>query len=116
MRRPRQPGASAPGRGFDVPARSRDRYVQLFLAGLHASPFHGFSVEFSEHRKYTAGDNISDVDWAATIGRNLDHYVPEYRTVIPERLVGHQRHARGFAADVIVAIASIDPVMGGVDR
>jgi uncharacterized protein (DUF58 family) len=37
--------------------------VEGFLSGLHASPFHGFSVEFSEHRKYTAGDNISDVDW-----------------------------------------------------
>lgn len=37
--------------------------VEGFLAGLHASPFHGFSVEFSEHRKYTAGDNISDIDW-----------------------------------------------------
>ena len=37
--------------------------VEGFLAGLHASPFHGFSVEFSEHRKYTAGDNIADVDW-----------------------------------------------------
>ena len=30
-----------------------------------------------------------DIDWAATIGRNLDHYLPEYRTVVPERLVGH---------------------------
>src|SRR5262245_25727730 len=37
--------------------------VEGFIAGLHASPFHGFSVEFSEHRKYTAGDNIADVDW-----------------------------------------------------
>ena len=37
--------------------------VEGFIAGLHASPFQGFSVEFSEHRKYTAGDNISDVDW-----------------------------------------------------
>ncbi|HMB07656.1 MAG TPA: DUF58 domain-containing protein [Isosphaeraceae bacterium] len=37
--------------------------VEGFLAGLHSSPFHGFSVEFSEHRKYTAGDNIADVDW-----------------------------------------------------
>jgi hypothetical protein len=46
----------------------------------------------------------SDIDWAATIGRNLDHYVPEYGTVIPERLVGHSRSARAFAADVIVAI------------
>jgi uncharacterized protein (DUF58 family) len=37
--------------------------VEGFIAGLHASPFHGFSVEFSEHRKYTSGDNISDIDW-----------------------------------------------------
>jgi uncharacterized protein (DUF58 family) len=33
------------------------------MSGLHASPFHGFSVEFSEHRKYSTGDNISDIDW-----------------------------------------------------
>lgn len=38
--------------------------VEGFISGLHASPFQGFSVEFSEHRKYTAGDNISDIDWS----------------------------------------------------
>ncbi len=37
--------------------------VEGFIAGLHASPFQGFSVEFSEHRKYTPGDNIADIDW-----------------------------------------------------
>jgi uncharacterized protein (DUF58 family) len=37
--------------------------VEGFLSGLHASPFHGFSVEFSEHRKYSPGDNIADIDW-----------------------------------------------------
>src|SRR5579859_2462550 len=37
--------------------------VEGFLAGLHASPFQGFSVEFSEHRKYTAGDDLKDLDW-----------------------------------------------------
>jgi uncharacterized protein (DUF58 family) len=37
--------------------------VEGFIAGLHASPFQGFSVEFSEHRKYSPGDNISDIDW-----------------------------------------------------
>lgn len=34
-----------------------------FLQGLHSSPYHGFSVEFSEHRKYTAGDDPKDIDW-----------------------------------------------------
>jgi uncharacterized protein (DUF58 family) len=37
--------------------------VEGFIAGLHASPFQGFSVEFSEHRKYSPGDNIADIDW-----------------------------------------------------
>lgn len=37
--------------------------VKGFLQGLHASPFQGFSVEFSEHRKYTPGDNPQDIDW-----------------------------------------------------
>lgn len=37
--------------------------VKGFLQGLHASPYHGFSVEFSEHRKYAQGDNPQDIDW-----------------------------------------------------
>jgi uncharacterized protein (DUF58 family) len=37
--------------------------VEGFLSGLHASPFHGFSVEFSEHRRYTPGDDVKDLDW-----------------------------------------------------
>jgi uncharacterized protein (DUF58 family) len=37
--------------------------VKGFLHGLHASPFHGFSVEFSEHRKFTTGDDPKDIDW-----------------------------------------------------
>src|SRR6188472_3070845 len=37
--------------------------VKGFLHGLHASPFHGFSVEFSEHRKYSPGDDPHDIDW-----------------------------------------------------
>ncbi|HID74799.1 MAG TPA: DUF58 domain-containing protein [Planctomycetaceae bacterium] len=37
--------------------------VRAFLQGLHASPFQGFSVEFSEHRKYTPGDDPHHIDW-----------------------------------------------------
>jgi uncharacterized protein (DUF58 family) len=37
--------------------------VEGFLSGLHSSPFHGFSVEFSEHRKYVPGDDLKDLDW-----------------------------------------------------
>ncbi len=37
--------------------------VEGFLAGLHRSPFQGFSVEFSEHRKYVQGDDLRTLDW-----------------------------------------------------
>ncbi len=37
--------------------------VEGFIVGLHKSPYHGFSVEFSEHRAYGAGDEIRHVDW-----------------------------------------------------
>jgi len=51
--------------------------VEGFLAGLHGSPFQGYSVEFSEHRKYTTGDDIRTVDW--TVFAKTDKlYVKKY--------------------------------------
>lgn len=37
--------------------------VEGFIIGLHKSPFHGFSVEFAEHRLYNPGEPIKDIDW-----------------------------------------------------
>ena len=37
--------------------------VEGFLIGLHRSPFHGFSVEFAEHRQYTVGESTRNIDW-----------------------------------------------------
>ena len=37
--------------------------VEGFIIGLHKSPFHGFSVEFAEHRLYNPGDSTKDIDW-----------------------------------------------------
>lgn len=46
----------------------------------------------------------ADIDWMHTVQANLAHYQPQYRTVIPERLVGYGRRQRSLARDVIVAI------------
>ena len=51
--------------------------VKGFLQGMHASPFHGFSVEFSEHRKYTAGDDPHDIDWLV-YAKTDKYYVKKY--------------------------------------
>lgn len=37
--------------------------VEGFITGLHKSPFHGFSVEFAEHRLYNAGESTRNIDW-----------------------------------------------------
>lgn len=39
--------------------------VEGFITGLHRSPYHGFSAEFSEHRPYMPGDPLRDLDWKA---------------------------------------------------
>lgn len=40
-----------------------NQVVEGFITGLHKSPFHGFSVEFAEHRQYNVGDNVKNIDW-----------------------------------------------------
>ena len=52
--------------------------VQGFLSGLHASPFQGFSVEFSEHRKYVPGDDLKDLDWNV-YAKTDKYYLKKFR-------------------------------------
>ena len=52
----------------------------------------------------TRRPRLRDVDWNATIRRNLDRYIPERRTVVPERLVGYGHRAPAMSRDVIVAV------------
>lgn len=39
--------------------------VEGFITGLHKSPYHGFSVEFAEHRLYNEGESTRHIDWKA---------------------------------------------------
>ncbi|MBI4530861.1 MAG: DUF58 domain-containing protein [Candidatus Latescibacteria bacterium] len=59
---------------FDLIARL---VVEGFIAGLHRSPYHGFSVEFAEHRQYMPGDPVKDLDWKI-YARSDRLYVKEY--------------------------------------
>ncbi len=45
---------------------------------MHASPFHGFSVEFSEHRRYTQGDDPKDIDWLV-YAKTDRYYIKKYQ-------------------------------------
>ncbi len=54
--------------GFDLKQLSNlellaKQVVEGFIIGLHKSPFHGFSVEFAEHRIYNPGESTKNIDW-----------------------------------------------------
>lgn len=51
--------------------------VEGFIVGLHKSPYHGFSVEFSEHRAYGPGDEIRHIDWKLW-GKTERYFVKQY--------------------------------------
>jgi uncharacterized protein (DUF58 family) len=51
--------------------------VEGFLAGLHRSPFKGFSVEFAEYRQYIHGDDLATIDWKV-YARSDRYYVKKF--------------------------------------
>ena len=60
--------------GLELKARL---IVEGFVSGMHRSPFHGFSVEFAEHREYVPGDDIRFVDWKV-YGKSDRYYIKQY--------------------------------------
>jgi len=59
---------------FDLIARL---VVEGFIIGLHRSPYHGFSVEFAEHRQYMPGDEIKHLDWKV-YGKTERFYIKKF--------------------------------------
>ncbi|HWY86927.1 MAG TPA: DUF58 domain-containing protein, partial [Gemmataceae bacterium] len=51
--------------------------VEGYLSGMHKSPYHGFSVEFAQHREYVPGDDIKHVDWKV-YGRTGKFFLKQY--------------------------------------
>lgn len=51
--------------------------VEGYVAGLHRSPYQGFSIEFAEHREYAPGDDLRYVDWKV-FGRTDKIYLKQY--------------------------------------
>lgn len=51
--------------------------VEGYIIGLHKSPYHGFSVEFAEHRAYGPGDEIRHIDWKL-YGKTDRYYIKEF--------------------------------------
>jgi len=60
--------------GLQLRAR---RIVEGYVAGAHRSPYHGFSIEFAEHREYAPGDDLRYLDWKV-FGRTDKYHLKQF--------------------------------------
>ena len=76
--------------------------VEGFIVGLHKSPYHGFSVEFSEHRAYGAGDEIRHIDWKLW-GKTDRFYIKQFEeeTNLKCHLILDKSSSMGFGSSEI---------------
>ena len=51
--------------------------VEGYVSGVHRSPYHGFSIEFAEHREYAPGDDLRYLDWKV-FGRTDKYYLKQF--------------------------------------
>src|SRR4029078_5726731 len=107
MTRPR-PGESNPKfldprtlaklQGLELRARS---IVEGYVSGVHRSPYHGFSIEFAEHREYAQGDDLRYVDWKV-FGKTDKFYLKQYEeetNLVSHMLIDTSESMRYRSAD-----------------
>jgi uncharacterized protein (DUF58 family) len=68
------PSVIAKLKTLEIKART---VVEGFMVGFHKSPYHGFSVEFSQHRPYMQGDSIKNLDWKV-FAKSERYYIKQY--------------------------------------
>lgn len=68
------PSVIAKLKTLEIKART---VVEGFMVGYHKSPYHGFSVEFSQHRPYMQGDSIKNLDWKV-FAKSERYYIKQY--------------------------------------
>jgi len=76
--------------------------VEGFIIGLHKSPYHGFSVEFAEHRQYMPGDEIKHIDWKL-YGKTDRYYVKQFEeeTNLKAHIILDASKSMAFGSDGI---------------
>jgi uncharacterized protein (DUF58 family) len=74
--------------------------VEGFFAGMHPSPFHGFSVEYSDHRAYQAGDDPKYLDWKM-YGRSRKLYIKQFlqETNLTAYIMLDSSHSMSFSSE-----------------
>lgn len=86
---------------------SARRVVQRVVDDLQrrfAEPTRSAALGALNRASRTHRPRPGDIDWNRTITVNLKHYLPEHRTVVPHRLVGHGRRSVGIQREVVIAL------------
>src|SRR3989304_1000926 len=73
--------------------------VEGFMVGLHKSPYHGFSVEFTQHRPYIQGDGLKNIDWKI-YGKTEKFFIKQYEeeTNLKSYILLHTSNSMNFAS------------------
>ncbi len=81
--------------------------VEGFIAGMHKSPYHGFSVEFAEHRQYMPGDDLKHLDWKI-LGKTDRYYIKRFEeeTNLKSYLLLDISRSMDFKSDKLTGINS----------
>jgi uncharacterized protein (DUF58 family) len=79
--------------------------VEGFITGLHRSPYHGFSVEFSEYRQYMPGDEIRHIDWKV-YGKTNRFYIKQFEeeTNLKSYLLLDASGSMGYSSHLITKL------------
>ncbi len=74
--------------------------VEGFITGLHKSPYHGFSVEFAEHRQYMPGDEIRHIDWKI-YGKTDRYFIKQFEeeTNLKATIILDASSSMGYASE-----------------
>jgi len=74
--------------------------VEGFITGMHRSPYHGFSVEFAEHRQYMPGDEIKHIDWKI-YAKTDRYYIKQYEeeTNLKSYIILDTSRSMGYASE-----------------
>lgn len=79
--------------------------VEGFIIGLHRSPYHGFSVEFAEHRPYLPGDEVKHIDWKL-YGKTDRYYIRQFEeeTNLKSYLLLDKSGSMGFGSGSVTKL------------
>jgi uncharacterized protein (DUF58 family) len=79
--------------------------VEGFIVGLHRSPYHGFSVEFAEHRQYMPGDDFKHIDWKV-YGKSDRFYIKQFEeeTNLKGYILLDASNSMGYKSDGITKL------------